>query len=84
MSLELETLDQLLGGPMPLVVIRSIFPSDERFQQALLGLLAGGDLELVDGGDGVVPHWNWRSSLAAAEAASLSLRLTERGAKRIA
>ena len=51
MSLELETLDQLLGGQMPVAVIRLIFPSDERFQQAMLGLLAGGDIELVDGGN---------------------------------
>jgi hypothetical protein len=84
MSLELETLDQLLGGQMPLAVIRSIFPNDERFRQAMLGLLAGGDVELVDGHGGLVPHGNWHASLGAADATSLILRLTERGARRIA
>ncbi len=83
MSLELETLDQLLGGEMPLTVIRSIYPSGERFRQALLGLLAGGDVELVDGDGGLVPHWNWRPSLEVVDACPLQLRLTDRGARRI-
>ena len=31
MSPELETLDQLLGGDLPLTVIRKLFPDAERF-----------------------------------------------------
>lgn len=68
---------------MPLAVIRSIYPSADRFRTALLGLLEGGDIELVSDHGGIVPHWNWRASLESQDIV-LKLRLTENGARRIA
>jgi len=39
MSPELETLDQLLGGPMPLPVIRRLYPDYRAFANGTLALL---------------------------------------------
>jgi hypothetical protein len=61
-SPELETLDQLLGGDLPLAVIRTVYPDDGGFVRGMAGLLAGGDIPLL--ADGVeVPSWRWREVL---------------------
>jgi hypothetical protein len=41
-SPELETLDQLLGGDLPLTTIRELYPNDAAFLQGVLGLLKSG------------------------------------------
>ena len=39
MSPEIETLDQLLGGEMPLSAIRQLYPDQSGFEGEMLGLL---------------------------------------------
>lgn len=84
MSPELETLDQLLGGKMPLPVIRGLYSDDARFANGLSALLHAGDVRLLgqDGAD--VPRWMWREVLADPSAwPPLVVHLTEVGARRI-
>ena len=84
-SPEMGTLDQLLGGDMPLKVIRAIFPSAAGFSRGIVGLLASRDVRLLQ--DSVeVPEWRWRTLFAdgADIADTLILSLTESGAKKIA
>jgi hypothetical protein len=82
MSPELETFDQLLGGDLPLAVVRSIFPDGDRFVRAILAMLECKELRLLlsDGTD--VPHWQ-RSTVLAAVSDSARLALTPTGARRI-
>ena len=51
-SSEMETLDQLMGGDMPLKVIRSVFPSAADFSRGIGGLLTNGDVRLLQGWSG--------------------------------
>lgn len=63
MSPELDTLDQLLGGDMPLPLIRVQYPDDARFARGLLWLLHAGEVRLV-GDDGTeLPLWRCREVL---------------------
>ena len=48
MSPELETLDQLLSGDLPLSVVRIVYPDDERFILGVLGLLSDGEIQLFE------------------------------------
>jgi hypothetical protein len=48
---ELETLDQLCGGPMPLAVIRQLFEGDDRFRRAILAMLDDREVLLFNGDD---------------------------------
>ena len=59
MSLELETLDQLCGGDMPLSVIRQIFADGRHFERAILAMLDDGDVRLLRNGTVAAP-WEWR------------------------
>ena len=45
---ELETLEQLLGGDMPLTVIANLYSTPEAFWQGIRGLLSCGDVLLLD------------------------------------
>ena len=54
---ELETLDQLCGGPMPLAVIRQLFGEDDRFRRAILAMLGDRQVLLLNGDDFEVPDW---------------------------
>lgn len=64
MSPELETLDQLEGGDMPLAVIRRVYPVLDRFVAGMRGLLECGDIHLLDN-EHSVPPWQWQSVLSA-------------------
>ena len=85
MSPELETLDQLLGGDLTLRIVRTYFPSDDAFAKAVLGLLKGGDVRLLNADESEVPHWRWRGCFSGgtADRAELRLDLTEQGVRRI-
>ena len=87
MSPELETLDQLLGGDMPLAVIAQLYPSSEAFRQGILGLLASGDVLLIGSADMPVPNWRWREifsdGVLIENHRDLKLRLSASGAKRV-
>lgn len=52
MSPELETLDQLAGGDMPLSLIHGLYPDDAGFICGLSGLLKGGGSAIGGGGWG--------------------------------
>ena len=45
-SPELETLDQLLGGDLPIGVIRGFYESEERFCRASMAMLRDGHIRL--------------------------------------
>ena len=87
MSLELEVLDQLLGGPMKLSTLRKFFESDKRFVQAISGLLHGGDIEISDERQSALPEWRWRRLIAdgdlVANVDELLADLTEQGARKV-
>jgi hypothetical protein len=83
-SPELETLDQLQGGDLPLAVIRGLFIDQESFMRGIGGLLACGDVKLAHYG-AEVPRHEWASLLATVGAKDgPTVSLTEQGAKRIA
>ena len=82
MSPELETLDQLLGGDLPLPVIRGLFADADRFARAITAMLDAGELRLVETGSGDVLKWQWREVLNA-NAASTRVAITKVGIKRI-
>jgi hypothetical protein len=88
MSPELETLDQLLGGDLPLPVIRDLFPDGGRFARAITAMLDAGEVRLLaqDGTEG--PRWQWREVLAAASnqsgANDYRLDITDAGGRWIA
>lgn len=86
-SLELETLDQLQGGDQKLSVIRQVFPSDERFVQAIAGLLREGDVVLLTE-EVVVPQWKVQALLRDGELlrdlGQYTLHLTDQGARKTA
>jgi hypothetical protein len=83
MSPELETLDQLLGGDLPLSLIRSLFAEEQRFVRGLLALLGTGEVRLLDSNGVEVPRWQWQEVLKTA-CASHHLSITDLGARRIA
>lgn len=83
MSPELETLDQLLGGDLPLPVIRGLFDDQDRFARAITAMLEAGELRLVEAAETDVPRWRWREVLNA-NAGSTRVAITKAGVKRIA
>jgi hypothetical protein len=88
MSPELETLDQLLGGDLPLEVIRNLYPDEEAFRQGVLGLLSCGDVCLLMRDQTQVPRGRWRELFMAGkvmlELGNMKLSLTAQGSRRIA
>jgi len=88
MSPELETLDQLLGGDLPLPIGRRLYPNDQTFGHATVGLLFCGDARLVspDGSD--LPQSRrcevfFSQPTLPTELDNLKLRITEQGVRRI-
>ena len=86
-SVETEILDQLLGGGLSLKILRMVSPSDERFLQAILGLLRSGDL-IVLGSDGSeVADWRWRALFRDGEVMAgleeYQAQITDQGAERV-
>lgn len=83
MSPELETLDQLDGGDLPLAVIRGLYPDDAAFARGVHALLKEGKVQLLSDGTEVA-EWRWRELFEAGEVVSelgrLKLALTEQGA----
>lgn len=86
MSREMETLDQLLGGEMPALVIRGLFADDDGFAQAVHGLLRNGDVILLGQDGKEVPRWRWRElfseGLVVNEISKLRLAPTPQGVRR--
>lgn len=84
MSPELEALDQLSGGDLPLPVVRGLFPDAARFARGLSALLAAGEVRLVAADGTEVRDWQWGHVLAEIDAApGCRVSLTQIGARRI-
>jgi hypothetical protein len=87
MSPELETLDQLLGGNLPLETILPLFPSQEAFESGVLGLLTCGDVVLTTLEGAEVPHWRWHElfcdRIAFQQREHLRLKITPEGTCKI-
>ena len=89
MSPELETLDQLLSGPLSLAIIRRIFPDSDAFMRGILGLLTSGDVRLLEKErQDEVPSWRWRKLFVEGSVIDkwddLKLNITDQGANRVA
>jgi hypothetical protein len=88
MSPELETLDQLLGGALPLAVIRNFYPDADAFRMGVFRLLTSGDVCLLTNDHADVPSWRWRElfldGAVMKELASMNLKITAQGTHRIA
>jgi hypothetical protein len=86
MSPELETLDQLLGGDLPLRAVLALFPSEEAFGRGVRELLSCGDVVLTSL-EGEVPHWQWREMFrdqtVFQQLEHLRLSITPQGARKI-
>ncbi len=84
---ELETLDQLLGGELPLSIIRALYADHESFARGVHALLLNRDVELLSEDGVVVPQWRWRElfvdGIIEKEMPVLKLRITDRGCRRI-
>ena len=84
MSPELETLDQLLGGDLPLKVVLRLYPDADAFKRGVLGLIAGGDVCLLDADYKEVPHWRCRElfkdQTEMQQMEQMKLKITAQGA----
>jgi hypothetical protein len=84
MSLELETLDQISEGGLPLQVVRDFYPDDKTFTAAIHALLRNGDVRLLSEG-AEVPRWRWRElfdeGCVTNEMPLLRLELTDQGVR---
>ena len=84
MSPELDTLDQLLGGDLPLSTIRRNFRDDRRFAHAIVEMLNDGQVILRTAAGETVAPWQWRvlvEGITDESAASHWLSLTPAGAR---
>ena len=87
MSPELEALDQLLGGDMPLSLVTSLFPDEAHARRAIVAMLAAGELRLLDPEGAALSLWqvselarqpgSWRTETQHC------LTLTDVGARRV-
>ena len=89
MSPELETLDQLLTGPLPLAIIRRVFPDSDAFTRGVLGLLTSGDVRLLENeSQNEVPGWRWRELFIDGNVIQMlgnfELHITDQDAGRVA
>jgi hypothetical protein len=90
MSSELEVLDQLLGGDMRVSILLGCFASPMHAQKGIRGLLENGDVRLLSETGEELPRPEWRSLVWlpiedwVAAMASLTLAVTDEGAKRVA
>lgn len=87
MTPELEILDQLSGGDLPLNVIANLFADRDHCRRAVGALLVSGDVCIVDSADKSVPLWRFREleDVAAfwAEGAPYRISITDAGAERV-
>jgi len=88
MSPELETLDQLLGGDLSLTIVRMLYSDADAFLRGLQGLLSNGDVRLFSIEGPEVPDFQWRELFrdksVLDKLASLKLKITQRGADKVA
>jgi hypothetical protein len=83
MSPELTTLDDLLGGDMPLNRVRDLFDRADAFIAGISALLRAGEIRLVNSDGKELPHWSWPEALSTPTTSSCYVTITEKGVKRI-
>ena len=87
MTPEIEVLDQLTGGDLPLNVIAGLFPDRDRCRQAVSAMLKSGEINILDRSGQLVPVWRYRelekTEALWSEGTPYRLSITEAGAKRI-
>jgi hypothetical protein len=85
---ELEVLDQLLGGDLPLHVVAALFDDSERCDRAIAAMIAAGEVRVLDSARAPVPLWRVRELRSQPEfwaaASGYRLEITDAGSKRIA
>ena len=57
---ELEALDQLQGGDLPLRVIAALFPNEAHARRAIAAMLAAGEFTLLDTEGAALSSWQLR------------------------
>lgn len=86
-SPELETLNQLLGGELPLAAVRHLYPDDERFVKGLSRLLSTKQIRLMRAEGADVPSWQWHTLLVQGtillELDRFRVKLTSLGARKV-
>ena len=84
---ELEVLDQLLGGDLPVNVIAGLFSESSRCRKAIGAMLHQGEILLLDPEGSPLPIWRYRELQSNddfwSEGTLYRLSITEIGAKRI-
>lgn len=87
MSPELETLDQLLSGELPLSVVCKLYPDVDTFLSGVHGLLKSGEVRLLTAQGDEVPDWRWRGLFVEGtiteQLKNFRLEITDQGSKRI-
>ena len=87
MSPELEVLDQLQGGDLPLSVVSALFPDETQARRALGALLAEGSVALLAADGQPVPTWQLgelaRQSRSWRTDSRYRLALTDAGARKL-
>jgi hypothetical protein len=87
MSQELEVLDQLLGGDLPLEVIAGLFPDRDQCRRAVGAMLAGSEVSVLDSAGRPVPAWRYheleRTTDLWCDGTPYRLSVTAAGAKRV-
>ena len=87
MSPELEVLDQLAGGDLPLHVINGLFHDNEHCKRALRASLETGEILILDSDRTAIPVWRLReletNSDAWSPGSGFRVEITELGCKRI-
>jgi hypothetical protein len=87
MSPELEALNQLQGGDMPLGVVASLFPDEAHARRAIAAMLGAGELKLLDAEGAALSSWQLREleSQPGSWRADTQYRvaITDSGARRI-
>lgn len=90
MSPELDLLDQLLAGNMPLAVLLRLFPSIPRARHAIHAMLAGDEIRLIGTDGAELQPWQWQALSRASDsdwrraAADLTVSLAPKAAERVA
>lgn len=87
-SLELEILDQLEGGELPVSALRAVSGTDALLAKALLAMVRDGQIRVRAGGGTELPVWALREALAGGLVPDAALNwrvsLIERGGKLLA
>jgi hypothetical protein len=60
MSAEIEVLDQLLGGDLPLNIIAKLFSDQDHCRRARPALLRAGQVRILNADGVAIPDWRYR------------------------